>query len=416
MENISNLEVSAQMADPDVVDNEASPPSHQDDVREFVSKDRHLKISHHLGYLKNSLVFLLAISLLFSLLFVEKIGYWAPILFLTLYVIHISITIYVQVIMRSNTSANLQLPASIASSLHNSQSFLHSMRSSAMQVNYNRWNQFFENLKLITEWDEKSAFQKFLFVLRFPIEIVGIVSIPPMLSPEDLDFDSVYLPWCLYFYRIRLVTFPWITSLFGILAFRIEGSLAVWVTYFMLAMGVSIVLWLTSSWKKPPVYEPLIVLFAFATCIVWFYVISNELVSILNTLGIVCKISPSILGIAILAIGNTLGDLISNIVISRNGGFETALTACISAPSQNILLSLGVAILKTLVVSGRDLQFASKTPDSDLIFSFIVLVVILLAVPFIIIASNYKVPRNLGWILLFTYVIYLPISIKLSSS
>jgi sodium/potassium/calcium exchanger 6 len=63
----------------------------------------------------------------------------------------------------------------------------------------------------------------------------------------------------------------------------------------------------------------------------------------LHTLGIIMGISPSILGITVLAWGNSVGDLVADVVIARSGQPTMAMAACFSGPMFNMLIGLGLA-------------------------------------------------------------------------
>lgn len=96
-------------------------------------------------------------------------------------------------------------------------------------------------------------------------------------------------------------------------------------------IGLSFVVWVLTHHSKPPTgvsFSIVWVLMGFVMCVVWIYTLAGELVSCLSAIGVLTRIPPAILGLTVLAWGNSVGDLFSNIAVAKQGLSELAISGC----------------------------------------------------------------------------------------
>jgi len=111
----------------------------------------------------------------------------------------------------------------------------------------------------------------------------------------------------------------------------------------LLAAGVVHV---TSSAGAPPSYHGWAFgMLGFVTSTVWIYALAAELIHLLQTLGAMMDMSDTLMGLTVLALANSVGDLVANLAMARAGMPGMAAGACIGAPTLNLLLGCGSATL-----------------------------------------------------------------------
>nr|AIN39836.1 hypothetical protein [Zoysia matrella] len=92
----------------------------------------------------------------------------------------------------------------------------------------------------------------------------------------------------------------------------------------------------------------------FLMSVLWAYTLARELVALLVAIGYVLGIKASVLGVTVLAWGDSLGDLVSNVAMAVHGGHggaQAAVSACYAGPLFNTVVGLGLSL--ALAAAGR---------------------------------------------------------------
>jgi sodium/potassium/calcium exchanger 6 len=81
----------------------------------------------------------------------------------------------------------------------------------------------------------------------------------------------------------------------------------------LIVLGVSlflaILVFFTSIGEMPPIYHSAFAYFGFVVSVSWIYALANEVVDLLTAFGVIFNLSHLILGLTVLAWGNSVGGI-----------------------------------------------------------------------------------------------------------
>ena len=108
----------------------------------------------------------------------------------------------------------------------------------------------------------------------------------------------------------------------------------------------------TSKYKIPN-YPIFICIFTLILSIIWIWFSANILIELLIAISKLINIPDSFLGITLLTYGNSLPDLMLNLSLVKIGYGEMALSGSITGPLFNLLIGLGLPLIKLIIKFGK---------------------------------------------------------------
>ncbi|KAK1311129.1 Cation/calcium exchanger 1 [Acorus calamus] len=128
-----------------------------------------------------------------------------------------------------------------------------------------------------------------------------------------------------------------------------QGKLEINIICGLVGVILGMVAYVTTDEANPPKrFISVWLIIGFLMSVVWTYIIAEELVGLLVSMGRILSISPSVLGLTVLAWGNSIGDLVADVALaSKDGshGAQVAISGCYAGPTFNVLVGLGLSIV-----------------------------------------------------------------------
>ncbi|NXC50368.1 NCLX protein, partial [Penelope pileata] len=213
------------------------------------------------------------------------------------------------------------------------------------------------------KWRRKPWYWRLFKVLKVPVELVLLLTVP-VVDPDKDDLN-----WKRPLNCLHIITGPLLCVLtlksgaYGL--YQIQGIFPVWALVTLVGCVLAVIIFVTTHNEEPPKYHCVFAFLGFLASAMWINTAATELVNILRTLGIIFQLSNTVLGLTLLAWGNSIGDTFSNLTMARQGYPRMAFSACFGGIIFNILVGVGLGCL--LQISSSHLVVKLE-PDSLLVW------------------------------------------------
>lgn len=257
------------------------------------------------------------------------------------------------------------------------------------------------------KWRNKPAYWRVLKVLKLPVELLLLLTVP-LVDPDKEDRNWKRPLNCLQLAISPLVLVLTLQSgAYGV--YEIGGLFPVWGIVVIAGTALAAVTFFATSNSEPPRLHWIFAFLGFLTSALWINAAATEVVNILRSLGVVFRLSNTVLGLTLLAWGNSIGDVFSDFTLARQGYPRMAFSACFGGIIFNVLVGVGLGCL--LQISRGHVEVKLE-PDGLLVWVLagalgLSLVCSLVAVPL----QCFQLSKVYGVCLLLFYVSFLVVAL-----
>lgn len=257
------------------------------------------------------------------------------------------------------------------------------------------------------KWRTKPMYWRVLKVFKLPVEFLLLLTVPVM-DPDKEDRNWKRPLNCLHLVISPLfLTLTLQSGAYGV--YEIGGLFPVWAAVVIAGTALAAVTFFATSNSEPPRFHWLFAFLGFLTSALWINAAATEVVNILRSLGVVFRLSNTVLGLTLLAWGNSIGDVFSDFTLARQGYPRMAFSACFGGIIFNMLVGVGLGCLLQISRSHMEVKLE---PDGLLVWILagtlgLSLVCSLVLVPL----QCFQLSRVYGCCLLLLYLTFLVVAL-----
>ncbi|KAM4709569.1 mitochondrial sodium/calcium exchanger protein [Discoglossus pictus] len=273
----------------------------------------------------------------------------------------------------------------------------------------NTWQIFWGNLNPVDsrKWRQKPWHWRVFKVIKVPIEVLLLLSVP-VVDPDKEDRNWQRPLNCLHLITSPLLCiFTLNAGAYGL--YMIQGVMPVWAVVLLISSPLAVIIFFTTTNMEPPKYHCVFSFLGFVVSALWISAAATEVVSLLRTFGVIFRLSNTVLGLTLLAWGNSIGDFVSDLTLARQGYPRMAFSACFGGIIFNVLIGVGLGCLLQMGVSHTELQLEPQGLLGWILAGGlgISLIFSLIAVP----AQCFHLRRSYGIALFCLYAIFLAVAL-----
>lgn len=246
-------------------------------------------------------------------------------------------------------------------------------------------------------WRQQNWGGRTMGLIKAPIRLFLLLT-TPIADIENRE------EWNKLLSTLHCITGPiFVTLAFGLGNYYIANSVPLLLVVFLCTAPISLFIIFTSTSETPPFYYNAYSSYlGFIVAITWIYSISTEAINLLRALCTVFNLSNEIMGLTILAWGNSMLDMITNISIASKGYPKMAVAACYGGPLMSTLLGIGLSSFVTLLIDPKHETTLGTSPLLYIIFMFLLFALVTTLVFTIIL--KFQTKPALGYYLIILYV------------
>nr|XP_043632005.1 cation/calcium exchanger 5 [Erigeron canadensis] len=349
------------------------------------------------SFVRDVLFYLTSVSFLFYVYLSGEIYLWQAVGFVGFYLFFVGFVFYMDLKMDSNNGKLKRGRSEVVSGYDDVEDHKISIEVEAEKARN-------------TGSGIREAFDKISKTWELPVSIMLKLTIPQS-SPSEWNrlYRSANIALCPLAIMYSCKSFVPLNHPIVFLLPNVHFPL--WVIILFGSSSLAVVHYIVET--KPQKTEQIpVVILGFVMSVFWISTMAGELLNCLAALGSLLEVSPSLLGLTVLAWGNSVGDLVADVAVAKAGQPAMAMAGCFAGPMFNMLFGLGTALViqTTNVYPGAyELQF-----HVSIVVAFVFLIFSLMGSLLVVTWCRFHVPRFWGFCLVGLYVFFIAVSLVIA--